>query len=361
MKGLIIAPRCKFGRGPFNALYFLKHIEGFKFLFYAINEINNIRATERFLRVKAIAVNDERNHYVMQLLVKHIAEQLKPEYIISIAPELLTRLNERMLKRSLIIPQGFYEPIHFRFEPRGIAFLTTYPEIFYVSRHAGCYVAISKYMYKRIRDLLRPKKLALIYNPIKEQFFQLGEKRIRTLKNPSKPILLYVGRLEKLKGVHKLIQWFHSVIKEFSDAELHIVGDGSLLSYIYHMIYKLNLNKRAFIYGHVDSKHLYLLYKHSNILVTTSYWESFCLPVAEAAASAMPSVVREAYALKEHVKLGYAVGFKEDSAEAFTKAIGRAIDRYDKLAQTAYEISKELFYPSVVAHRVLKILETLHD
>ena len=360
MKVLIIAPRFKAGRGLPNALYFLKYIGGFKLLFYTLNETSDGIAAEKVLGVKAVPMNNERNHYVMQLLVRYIVERLKPEYIISIAPELMVRLNERMLKKSLVIPQGFYEPIHFRFEPKGITVLTTYPEILYVSKRVGCYAAISKYMYQRIKSFLRPKKLALTYNPVREHFFQLGEKKSHTPK-PFKPILLYVGRLCWLKGVHKLIQWFPDVVREFRDAELHIAGNGPLLSYVYHMVHKLNLNKKVFIHGYVKDDELYSLYERSTILVTASYWESFCLPVAEAAAASTPSVVREAYALKEHVKLGYATGFREDSAEAFVEAVGKAIDNYDKLARAAYSISRKLFHPSKVACRILKILETLNE
>ena len=360
MKVLVIAPRFKAGTGPSNALYFLKYIGGSKLLFYTLNETSDDRVTEKFIGVKAVPMNNEGNHYVMQLLVKHIAERLKPEYIVSIAPELMTRLNERMLKRSLVIPQGFYEPIHFKFKPRGVTVLTTYPEILYVNKRVGCYAAISKYMYQRIKSLLRPKKLALTYNPVREQFFQLGEKNL-TRQKPFKPILLYVGCLYWLKGVHKLIQWFPDVVREFRDAELHIAGNGPLLSYIHLMIHKLNLNKKVFIHGYVNDDRLYSLYERSTILVTASYWEGFCLPVAEAAAAGTPSVVREAYALKEHVRLGYAIGFREDSAEAFVEAVGKAIDNYDRLARTAYSISRKLFHPSKVACRILKILETLNE
>ena len=98
------------------------------------------------------------------------------------------------------------------------------------------------------------------------------------------------------------------------------------------------------------------MYRSATLLVTASYWESFCIPVGEAAASAIPSIVREVYALKEHVELGYAIGFREDSSECFVEAVGKALDNYEKLARRGYEVSRKLFWPSLVAKRVLKLL-----
>ncbi|WP_434730811.1 glycosyltransferase family 4 protein [Thermogladius sp. KZ2Tp1] len=358
-KLLIIAPCFGIG-GPSNALYFIKYLNDYTKTLFPANPI--LRASlinvEKALNTKIIVFNCKVNHYVMQALVRHVVDVYKPDYIISTAPELLCLQSRRLLERTLVIPQGFLEPIVIRFQPLDMKALATYPEIYLVSRSVGAYAAISKYMYKRIVDVFKPKRIALIYNPVMEQYFQLGEERIQRLSHPSKLRLLYVGRLERLKGVHKLIEWFPSVLRDFGDVSLHVVGSGSLLNYLRYMIRRQGLSNRIFIHGFVDGSRLLEIYQHSNILVTASYWESFCLPVAEAAASAMPSVVREAFALKEHIELGYAIGFSEDSEDAFVKAVGKVVDNYERLSHRAYSISRRLFHPSKVAERVNKILKS---
>ena len=217
------------------------------------------------------------------------------------------------------------------------------------------------YMHRRISSLFRPKKVELIYNPIKEMFFNLGYERIQreVLVSNDKLKLLYVGRLTKLKGIDKLLMFFPSILREFRNTELHIVGDGPLREYLVYLVHKLNLKNKVFIHGRVDNDSLLQIYKNATLLVTASYGESFCLPVGEAVASAIPSIVREVYALKEHVELGYAVGFREDSPEYFVKAVGKALDNYEKLATRGYEVSRKLFYPSLVAERILKLLNSL--
>jgi glycosyltransferase involved in cell wall biosynthesis len=355
MKILVIAPNYRPASGPSNSLYFLRYIKGSKLLFYANSISSKDEDGIRVLRFPNM------NHYVTSRVVKRIVDRFRPDYIISISPELMIHLKEKELERSVVIPQGVLEPVIFKFEPLVIRASFIYPEISYISR-GMTYAAISMYMYRRVNEIFRPKKVGLIYNPVRELFFKLGDERVqRGLVDCDrcKRRLLYVGVLKRLKGVDKLIRFFPSVLREFRDAELHIVGDGPLRGYLTYLVHKLGLEGKVFIHGYMTDFDLLKMYSITTLLVTASYWESFCLPVGEAAASAIPSVVREVYALKEHVEWGYAVGFKEDSGESFVRAIGKALDDYKKLALRGHEISKKLFYPMVVAKRVSKLLVKL--
>jgi glycosyltransferase involved in cell wall biosynthesis len=164
-----------------------------------------------------------------------------------------------------------------------------------------------------------------------------------SLLNRVKLRLLYVGRLIKLKGVDELIKFMPEVIKEYRNVELHIVGDGPLQSYLLYLVHKLGLEGKVIVHGRLNDVELLQQFANTTLLVTASYWEGFCLPVAEAAAAAIPSVVRNVYALKDHVMLGYAVGFEEDNPENFIEAIGKALDSYEKLALRGFKIAQQLF------------------
>lgn len=52
------------------------------------------------------------NHYVLSRIVKSLVERLRPDYTLSIAPELLLSLEEEVLKKTIVIPQGVLEPVH---------------------------------------------------------------------------------------------------------------------------------------------------------------------------------------------------------------------------------------------------------
>ena len=253
MKILAVAPRYRPGRGPSNALYFLKYINGIKFLYYS----NDILLEDKTLNVKLLKSPD-RNHYVLSRVVRRLVEKVKPDYIISIAPELMLHLEEKDLERSVIIPQGFIEFAHIKHKPTAIRALPVYLEVIYVSKKVKGYAAISTYMYRRISTFLKPKKIELTYNPVREMFFELGHERMQkeiTVSN-DKLKLLYVGGLLSLKGVDKLIMWFPSILREFREAELHIVGDGPLRERLLYLIYKLNLRNNVFIHGRVNDDDL---------------------------------------------------------------------------------------------------------
>ena len=238
MKVLVIAPTYRPGGGPSNSLYFLRYINGSKLLFYA-NSI--LSKDEDGIRVLMFP---NMNHYVTSRVVKHIVDKFRPDYIISISPELMIHLKEKELERSVVILQGVLEPIIFKFEPLAtFRTLFIYSEISYISRDMT-YAAISIYMYRRISEIFRPKKVGLIYNPIREMFFKLGDERVQgglVDCDRCKLRLLYVGVLKRLKGVDKLIRFFPSVLREFRDAELHIVGDGPLRGYLSYLVQKLGL------------------------------------------------------------------------------------------------------------------------
>jgi hypothetical protein len=174
MKVLVIAPHYEPGRGPSNALYFLKYVNGIKLLFYSDYPLFEDRVTGvKLLR----SLN--ANHYILSHIVRRIAEKFGPDYIISIAPELMLRLKEKELERSVVILQGFIEVVQIKHEPVIIRVLPVYPEIVDVSKRIGGYAAISMYMYRRISTFFKPKRIELVYNPVREMFFKLGHERVQ--------------------------------------------------------------------------------------------------------------------------------------------------------------------------------------
>jgi glycosyltransferase involved in cell wall biosynthesis len=357
-KILVIAPNYTPGTGPSNALYFLKYVNATKFLFFKQGSSTYYKDMNTYaLGIYNLGIN----HYVLSRFVKNLAEKLKPDYILSIAPELLLSLKEEFLEKTVVIPQGVLEPVCIKYEPPSIRVIHIYPEIIFVSKRVGSYAAISYYMLKKITEIFNPRRVELIWNPVREAFFELGMERLQkgSLLNRVKLRLLYVGRLTKLKGIDELIKFMPEVIKEYRNVELHIVGDGPLQSYLLYLVHKLGLEGKVIVHGRLNDVELLQQFANTTLLVTASYWESFCLPVAEAAAAAIPSVVRNVYALKDHVMLGYAVGFEEDNPENFIEAIGKALDSYEKLALRGFKIAQQLFYPSVVAKKYLDLLQTL--
>lgn len=108
-KILVIAPNYTPGTGPSNALYFLKYVNATKILFFKQDSSTYYKDMNMYaLSIYNLGIN----HYVLSRIVKSLVERLRPDYTLSIAPELLLSLEEEVLKKTIVIPQGVLEPVH---------------------------------------------------------------------------------------------------------------------------------------------------------------------------------------------------------------------------------------------------------
>lgn len=133
------------------------------------------------------------------------------------------------------------------------------------------------------------------------------------------PYFLYVGRLEKLKGVQDLIEAFRGL----DGAELRVVGAGNYESALRRAAEGLPGVK---FLGARHPDELISLYRDAVALVAPSQcYETFGLTVAEAAMQGTPSIVRNHGALAELVEDGNtALPFVD--VEGCRAAMGKLLD-----------------------------------
>jgi glycosyltransferase involved in cell wall biosynthesis len=135
----------------------------------------------------------------------------------------------------------------------------------------------------------------------------------------SEPIILFVGRLEKRKGIHILIQAIPLVLKDIPNATFIIVGRDTFITKDYVAFfgnkehsYKEQLLKmvpneytrKVQFLGYVDSDELDSLYRLCDIFVAPSLYESFGLIYIEAMAYGKPVIGCSVGGVPEVVKDG---------------------------------------------------------
>jgi len=362
---LVVAPDYRLLSGPAHSLLFIKELvkNNFEIHLFFSDLINAIHV--RKFGIKPFVLTERLTHYQLSKYIQKIHEKYSYDYILSISPEYLLNLNERVLSKTMVIPQGrcsiFSIIEKLKEGPLALRILPSLMESFSISKKIGAFGAISRYMYREIIQNVRTNRVALIYNPVDYLFFKEGKESFyqQSGRDPlAKLKLLYVGNLTSLKGVNKLIEFMPAIIREFRTARLDIVGEGPLKNKLSNMIRRLNLLGRVRLYGCLRPAELAKLYRNSTLFITASYRESFCLPVAEAAATGTPSVVRGVYALRDHVEFGYATAFLNDVDDEVVDSIGRALDNYEKLATRGLKVSERLYLPTKVAKRVLRTLES---
>ena len=104
--------------------------------------------------------------------------------------------------------------------------------------------------------------------------------------------LLYVGVLEPYKNVSFLIEMLHKISEEeIGRYNLTIVGDGSQMSELNNLVYKLNLNETVFFTGYIsDRDELDKYYREASIFCLASH-ETFGAVVPEAISYNLPVLV----------------------------------------------------------------------
>ena len=122
--------------------------------------------------------------------------------------------------------------------------------------------------------------------------------------------ILSVGRLERAKGFHFLLQSFALIhkIEEFKDVEVVIVGKGPFEPHLKKQILDLGLTESVHIYQDVPRSSLLDLYDKCSMFVLLSNYESAGLAVWDAFAYKKPTITSTAAVLGEYALKGYSIG-----------------------------------------------------
>lgn len=116
------------------------------------------------------------------------------------------------------------------------------------------------------------------------------------------PAILFVGRLEQIKGVDLLIEGHKKVLRELPRATLHVVGDGSLDMQLKNLVESLNINDKVIFHGFVPENVKLSYYKSADICVFPSTYEPFGIVILEAMAARKPIIASLVGGIPELVK-----------------------------------------------------------
>ncbi len=199
------------------------------------------------------------------------------------------------------------------------------------------FIAPSKYIGGIFATDVDSGKIMQVYNGI-----PLPERK----ELPKNKRILYVGRLEDVKGVEYLIRSFAKVIEKEQAAELHIVGDGNSRAELERLTEKLNLIRYISFKGWLTSRDQILKeYENALMLVIPSVWpENLPTVGIEALAVGRPIIGTDTGGIPELVhdkENGYIVPIKDPDAlaEAISKIIANR-EQAIKMGEKSYHLSR---------------------
>ncbi len=185
----------------------------------------------------------------------------------------------------------------------------------YIKRSAGRFSVLSRFerFVLRRADLIVPMgkftcDLCLAYGARPERTMILPfpvrwslQAEITDL--PESATVLFVGRLEKEKGVHVLLKAMVLVKKAISDARLVIAGDGAYRPVLEPMASSLGLRDVVSFLGWLQVQDLMKAYREARVVVLPSIWEEgLGMVLVEAGLMGRPVVASDIGGIRDVVR-----------------------------------------------------------
>lgn len=179
-------------------------------------------------------------------------------------------------------------------------------------------IAISKDIYKYMKDLFPASPLYLVHNGIDTERFQPGDKVLarRQLNLPEDALIIATaGRLEQVKGQIYLLRALAELPFQY---KLVIAGNGSLLGELEQAALALGLSDRVFFLQHLTE--VETVYQASDMFCLPSLNEGLPLVILEAQACNIPVICSQVGSCAEGVDPASGTLVPPGDATAITKA-----------------------------------------
>ncbi|MGM0609426.1 MAG: glycosyltransferase family 4 protein [Candidatus Muiribacteriota bacterium] len=170
-------------------------------------------------------------------------------------------------------------------------------------------------------------------------------------RNVFKPKLIVTRSLERIYGIDTVIKSFYELQKSFPEAELGIVGGGSLEKELKELVCKLEIENKVSFYGEVGHENLPLMYSKYDIFVNASKIDNLPGSILEAFASGLPVVSSNSGGIPYMVKHNYSGLLCEaDDYKSLTSNILKVINDPDLgyyLSANAFKELEKYTWPNI--------------
>jgi len=177
-----------------------------------------------------------------------------------------------------------------------------------ILKNAECMIAIPKEEAELFYEMGIPKsKVAVIPNGISMyDFSSQDDSGFRKKFNiPNKPFILFMGRLNAIKGPDILLQAFIQIAPKFTDVQLVMAGpDDGMHKSLKEIAQKHQLSDRVHFIGYVAGLDKSNAYHAAEMLVVPSRLEAMSIVALESSACATPVVMTDVCGFSELQEAG---------------------------------------------------------
>lgn len=206
--------------------------------------------------------------------------------------------------------------------------------ILFSLRYSDHVIVVSQPLKSKLLELgISNDKISVINNGYDPNvFFPIDQSDSRKqLGLPiSKKIILYVGRLQTIKGLNYLIESMKQVVEKHNNVLLILLGEGSMESELKNMVNKYNLSNYVTFVGSQKHEIIPLWMNACDFLILPSLSEGLPLVLVEASACGKPIIATDVGGVSEATDSSSRLLVPPENSRALSMAILKMLNsKYD--------------------------------
>ena len=231
-------------------------------------------------------------------------------------------------------------------------------------RDASNLIAVSQMEVKAYTNMgVNPNKIKVIPNGINTSEFDNLPERGRFRKaynlNDRDKLILFLGRIHKVKGIDLLLKASAKILKTCDEVKLVIAGpDDGFLSEVKKLTKELNIEDKVLLTGPLYGKDKVEAYVDADVYVLPSSYEIFGLTILEACACGTPVIATDQCGLSKTIdnQIGFIVPYDSEQLEI---AISHMLHD-EKKRQEFSKCAKLLVRRQFLWHKIAKQVEGIY-
>lgn len=234
-----------------------------------------------------------------------------------------------------------------------------------IIRNAAAWIAVTPAEFPHFERYGVPaSRITVVANGVSEfDFPEVDKEKFRLeRKLPNKPMILFMGRLNPIKGPDLLLRAFNSVARKFPDYHLIFAGpDGGMQSGLYSYAKENGIADRVHFLGFVSGESKVAAYRLATLLVVPSRQEAMSIVALEAGICGTPVLLTDQCGFHE-IKSVYAGLEVSADVSGIASGITDLLENSERLGQLAVSfqrfVSEHYTWNSIVSE-YLRLYKTV--
>ncbi|MFX1363461.1 MAG: glycosyltransferase family 4 protein [Promethearchaeota archaeon] len=218
-----------------------------------------------------------------------------------------------------------------------------------------------------LKENINERKLIVIPNGVDTDLFtriktsDILDKYIETKKDCRK--VIFVGRLDKQKGVEYLLKAIPKIIKEYEKSHFFILGNGILEMKLKNLVEKLDIKSYVTFLDMVPLEKMPEYYSAAEIFCLPSIHEGFPLTISEALSIGLVIVASNTEGIPDAILEGehgflFEPGNVSQLAEKIVMALNLTSQEAKRISENNTKLAKEKYSWEIIVKKLLNVYKS---